>query len=297
MRPALPSAFMWSSSEICSHTRQRNFAPRPTFGGSGGCPSPFLTAKLHLLLLPIHDRLDPRLLALLLGEPEGTDERHRRAAGGVGAADGARPEPGDHGLPVRSLGVEMADALLGLVAHPLAVVAHVLGEPLRPAPGPRVPILSRDSGLTGGRPANFGGISISAFVISTATGLRSEPWASSPRRWASRGIEPPPQNGSRTGGGFPPVERMISARARPENVLVVRVLPLDQLLDDVEEPVALLLRLFLGQVVRGIVHQRGEEHRPAGRQRPPRPPQMQRRGMPMADGLLPRGLLVDGIQR
>jgi hypothetical protein len=33
----------------------------------------------------------------------------------------------------------------------------------------------RASGLTGGRPANFGGNSTSALLIITATGLRSEP--------------------------------------------------------------------------------------------------------------------------
>src|SRR5215210_880009 len=73
--------------------------------------------EAHLLLLAVYDRLDPRLLALLLGEPEGAYEWHGCSAGGVGAADGARPEPGDHGLPVRSLRVEVTDPLLGLVAH------------------------------------------------------------------------------------------------------------------------------------------------------------------------------------
>ena len=69
----------------------------------------------------------------------------------------------------------MADALLGLVAHPLAVVAHVLGQSLRALPfaAGEVGLLFRASGLTGGLPANFGGISIIALLISTATGLRS----------------------------------------------------------------------------------------------------------------------------
>jgi hypothetical protein len=69
----------------------------------------------------------------------------------------------------------VADALLGFVAHPLAVVAHVLGQALRAAPfaaGDDRPF-RRDSGLTGGLPANFGGISIIALLISTATGFRS----------------------------------------------------------------------------------------------------------------------------
>ena len=52
------------------------------------------------------------------------------------------------------------------------------------------------SGLTGGLLANLGGISISALVMRTATGLRSDPTAFMPSRCASRGIDPPPQNGS-----------------------------------------------------------------------------------------------------
>jgi hypothetical protein len=68
----------------------------------------------------------------------------------------------------------VTDALLGLVAHPLAVVAHVLGQALRALPLPReeLPVLA-SLGVTGGFPANLGGISIIALLISTATGLRS----------------------------------------------------------------------------------------------------------------------------
>jgi hypothetical protein len=70
----------------------------------------------------------------------------------------------------------MADALLGLVAHPLAVVAHVLGQPCAPFHSfrsSRLRDLRCASGFTGGLPANLGGISIIALLISTATGFRS----------------------------------------------------------------------------------------------------------------------------
>ncbi|RME96988.1 MAG: hypothetical protein D6773_16405 [Alphaproteobacteria bacterium] len=63
-------------------------------------------------------------------------------------------------------------------------------------------IFFRDSGFTGGMPANFGGISIKALLIKTATGFKSEAIARSPRRCASRGIEPPPAKGSSTGGAI-----------------------------------------------------------------------------------------------
>jgi len=36
---------MCSSGETCSQTRQRKFAPRPVFGGSGGVPRPVRTSK------------------------------------------------------------------------------------------------------------------------------------------------------------------------------------------------------------------------------------------------------------
>jgi len=73
---------------------------------------------------------------------------------------------------------------------------------------------SRDSaapGNTGGRPAHFGGISMSALVISTATGFRSLACASSPSRCTSKGIDPPPQNGSRIAGGLPSKHLAISS--------------------------------------------------------------------------------------
>ena len=69
----------------------------------------------------------------------------------------------------------MANALLRFVAHPRAVAAHILGQPLRTAPfrrnqGSR---LSAPPGEPAARPANFGGISIIALLMSTATGFRS----------------------------------------------------------------------------------------------------------------------------
>ena len=72
------------------------------------------------------------------------------------------------------LGVEVADALFGLVAHPLTVIADIFGQPCAPFHlGSDSFFFLRDSGFTGGRPANFGGISIMALLISTATGFRS----------------------------------------------------------------------------------------------------------------------------
>ena len=78
----------------------------------------------------------------------------------------------------------MADAPLGFVTHPAPVETHVLRQASRAFPRHlgRWPARTRLSGLTGGRPAKRGGISIMALLMSTATGLRSLAWASRPRR-------------------------------------------------------------------------------------------------------------------
>ena len=125
-------------------------------------------------------------------------------------------------------------------------------------------------GLTGGMPANFGGISINALLISTATGLRSEAWASRPRRWASSGIEPPPAKGV-VDRRWIAVGGLQNLGARlAQHLLVIRILPLDKPLDNAEQPLALLLLGILGRELLGmaarVVHKRGEQHRTASGQ-------------------------------
>ena len=86
-----------------------------------------------------------------------------------------------------------------------------------------------------------------------------------------------------------------------KDVGVVAVLPRHQALDDLEEPLALggLIRISreLVGVRGGVVHERGKQHRPARRQRAPRPPEVQRRRVPVTDRLLLRRRRVDGVQR
>jgi hypothetical protein len=76
---------------------------------------------------------------------------------------------------------------------------------------------------------------------------------------------------------------------------------LHQVLDDAEQALALLLLLGLGgeQVGqrRGVVHHLGEDHGAGRRQRPARPPEVQRRGVAVTDGFLARRGLVDGLER
>jgi len=85
-----------------------------------------------------------------------------------------------------------------------------------------------------------------------------------------------------------------------QHLLVVDVLPLDQLLDEPEEALAFdVLRSLGGELVGvagWVVHDGREDHRAARGQRPPRPPQVQRARMSVADGFLPRRFLVDGVE-
>ena len=70
-----------------------------------------------------------------------------------------------------NLRVQMPDALTCLFAHPFAVVFHVLCQPFGIAI--ELPLLV--PGWIGDMSLNFGGISIIALPIITATGFRSDP--------------------------------------------------------------------------------------------------------------------------
>lgn len=121
------------------------------------------------------------------------------------------------------------------------------------------------------------------------------------------------------GGQFEPVEQFPGARmigvlgagvapALPDFVarlaqhrLVGGVLPLDQFFDDAEQPLALFFLRLLGleqvRVRRGVIDHLREDHRPRCRQRPARPPQVQRARVPVANGFLARAGDVDRLQR
>lgn len=80
---------------------------------------------------------------------------------------------------------------------------------------------------------------------------------------------------------------------------VVGVLPQHQPFQDAEQPFALDGGLLLVHpapempLIARIVDHLREDHRPCRRQRPPRPPQMQRAGVPVPDRLLPSRRRVD----
>ena len=98
------------------------------------------------------------------------------------------------------------------------------------------------------------------------------------------------------------VGRLEDLRVRlGEERLVADVLPHDEPLDDLVQPLALDALILLGRepvrMRRRVVDKLREEHRPGSGERPPRPPQVQRRRVAVPDRLLPGRLPVDRLQR
>ncbi|OQA10314.1 MAG: hypothetical protein BWY66_00216 [bacterium ADurb.Bin374] len=104
------------------------------------------------IVFPVDNRFNPNFLAFLRREPEGRHKRHMHVGeGGVGAFDGAGPEPSDDGELFADVGgqvgavfghlgrdlhlrIQVADPLFGLLAHPGAVTPHVFGQAGRARP-------------------------------------------------------------------------------------------------------------------------------------------------------------------
>src|SRR3989442_43575 len=81
----------------------------------------------------IHVGINPGFFAFLFGKPPFAGQWHLRTTSRVGASYTTYPEPGNHGCFAATvffrkhhLWVEMSDMLLGLVPHPLPIVANIL---------------------------------------------------------------------------------------------------------------------------------------------------------------------------
>ena len=199
----------------------------------------------------------------------------------------------------------MSDAFLGFIAHPFAIVAHVLGQALRALPSlctelafARVRV---HRGLANKLRRNlyhrFTDKHSDRIQIARVS-FESEPlclqWqrAAAGKRIVKR-------------GKLVPIEQLFRARmtcvvrtsappALPDFLtrtlkyfFVRRVLPLYQLFDDLEEPLTFFLLSPLGRkqirIRRGIIHHLRKNHSARRRKRPSRPPKVQRTRMPVSN--------------
>ena len=218
----------------------------------------------------------------------------------------------------------MADALFRLVAHPLAVGADILGQPLRTPPGlgqqpllcARFRVHRRPAGKLG-RNLDHGLVDQHRHRVQVA-GIAFQPQPLRLQRDRAT-----PSKGVVEGRQFVGVEefrrlrvvfvqlahlapRTANLGAGPLQYLFVGgVLPLHQLFHDLEQPLAfdggvLFVHAVLeaaALLVARIVDHLCKKDCACRGQRAPRPPEVQRARMAMANRFLTRRRLVDGVQR
>ena len=242
-----------------------------------------------------HDRRDNvGLLALLLPKPPFGNKRHLNAAGRVRAGHRPGPDPRDNGrlAAVGKLGpgVEVANATVGLLAHPLPVAAHVLGQAVGARPGAGAVVGAGEHGRAPGearRDLNERLVNEDGHGVEVrGPGLEAEALRLQGDRSASReGVE------DRRGLAVRRTEDLLPGL--PQQVLVPDAVPVHQAGDEGEQPLPLgehrapgrRVRVGLAAggrrlaellvALRGVVHQLGEEDRPRCGRRLPRPPQVE----------------------
>ena len=267
-------------------------------------------ARLHFKpdFVALRNRLHPCFVALLFGQHKRTSQRHLTATGGVGAFDGACPDPrNDGGLAAAKfmgyfyLGVQVPDAAEGLPLHPLAVILHISGKPLRSLPAP-------------------GGIQFGA-AVRVDRRLPGKPGRDLDHGLVDHyrhrvqvvgvGFQPQPlgfqRDGTAARKGIQQGRRVVIGRAQDlrfggvQHLRVVGVFPLDQLFQNGKQPLTLGVLGLLGgvqfRVGRGVVHKAGPYHSACRRQRTPCPPQVQGGRVPMTDGFFARCFRIDRFQR
>ena len=247
--------------------------------------------KIHLAIVQVH--LYMGFLALFLGKFERPNERHLTTAGRVGTRYRARPNPcNDSGLAAAlflgypHFGIEISDAPICLVAHPIAVVLHIGRQPAvaRPIADAclfaarriyRSPTIEEGGGLDHGLVNRYGhGVQV--------LGMRHQAQALGLKRQRAAA-------GKR-------IQKIDGLRAHAlhylglrsiQHALVVGVLPHHKLFQNVEQPLALALLLrfsgkLLGMGAR-VIHKRRPNDSTRTCKRTTRPPKMQRGGVAVAD--------------
>jgi hypothetical protein len=227
----------------------------------------------------------------------------------------------------------VADALLRLITHPAAVPAHVLGEALRApgVPGAAVRKLLARLGIDRRQTGELRweldqrladhhrhGVEVRAVGAKTqALRLERDRAAAAERvvdgrrvlqQIAAHRLRIPfgrrllaPAPGERAGdvpAGLVQHTLVVAALPRHKTVFVVLAL---RAADKVVQALTLRGLLLLARKTLGpggrVVDQLTEQHRPTRRERPPRPPEVQRARMPMPDRLLARARRIDRLQR
>ena len=264
--------------------------------------------ECHPFCAPIHDRLERELARARVCQPPLAHQRHLGATRGVGAAHRARPQVTDDGPFAGGVGVQVADLLARPLQHPLAPLAHVRSQRIAPglfgqrqAEGHLLRLLLagqaqllRSVGAGRRHPLRLAvllGIDERAQLDQVrdgvqldGVGLAAQAQRLQPGRAAAHERVEQPRR--------PVGERAADQLAGLLDGLGVAVLHLVPVHDDLDQ----LFQLFALGVVLGRGDQRREDRRAHRGQRPPRPPDVQRGDVPVADGLLPRRLLADGSE-
>ena len=194
----------------------------------------------------------------------------------------------------------MANALICLLFHPLAVIAHILRKPLCSAPA-----------ITHSR--NLCIRIYRSFPCEAWWNLNHSLIDGHSHRIQVVGVCFQPKalrlewDGSTTGKWVKKSRRIIIGGFQNfsfcgiQDILIIGIFPYDEIFENLEETLAFFVLVFLCRKLfrmRGrIIHQAGPDDRSGRSQGPPSPPQMQRGGMPMSNGFLPGRFGIDFLQR
>lgn len=256
-------------------------------------PAVALETHLKIDVAVVHDGVNVGAMSLLLGQPERPHKWCLATAGRVRAGHCACPDIRDgrcHSCSPTGgdfdVGVVLADTFLGHVAHLVGVVANVFCQPCRPRP---IDLLIHGStGMHGLLPAETSrdvnhctverdrnGVQVGGVAHESET-LRLQRQGSSTSKWVEK------------------LGQFIVWRVLYHlsvciciQFLVADIAPVCELADHVMKSLAFSVLFFFGgeqlRMLGRIVHHAGEDNAACGGKRSTRPPQVQRRGMPLAD--------------
>jgi len=194
----------------------------------------------------------------------------------------------------------MSDAALCFVAHPGPVVTDILGESLGSSPGFDVEATVSVARVYWWLANEANRKFYEGFGEEHGDGVQVAPTSDESEALGLQGDRSAPAEGVEYLGRVVSTGPADLLACLSQHRLVLGVFPGHEALDDPEEPLALL---FLGPLggeaigmSGGVVDELREEHGTACGERPACPPQVQGRGMSVADGLLPGCFAVDRFE-